>query len=77
MGLLATGVSSRNGTQTAQVTEPAGTTGNTTGMAQPKNIQNEPKRYQPANPATDPRTAPTGSDAGIGDSPGNTGTLTK
>lgn len=80
MGLLATGVSSRNDTQTAQVTAPAatnGTTGNTTGMAQPKNIQNEPKQYQPANPGTDPRVAPTGSDAGVGNSPGNTGTLTK
>ncbi|MFC0241721.1 hypothetical protein [Rhodopseudomonas telluris] len=79
MGLLATGVSSHNsGTQTAQVTQPtAGTTGETTGMAQPKNIQNEPKRYQPANPGTDSRVAPTGSDAGIGNSPGNTGTVTK
>ncbi len=80
MGLLATGVSSRNDTQTAQVTAPAatsGTTGNTTGMAQPKNIQNEPKQYQPANPGADTRVAPTGSDAGVGNSPGNTGTLTK
>lgn len=82
MGLLATGVSSHNsGMQTAQVTQPAagttGTTGGTTGMAQPKNIQNEPKQYQPANPGTDPRVAPTGSDAGVGNSPGNTGTLTK
>ncbi|RJF77986.1 hypothetical protein [Rhodopseudomonas palustris] len=76
MGLLATGVSSRNDTQTAQVTAPAATSG-TTGMAQPKNIQNEPKQYQPANPGTDTRVAPTGSDAGVGNSPGNTGTLTK
>ncbi|ABD08718.1 conserved hypothetical protein [Rhodopseudomonas palustris HaA2] len=87
MALLATGVSARNDTQTAQMTPPAandaaGTTtgsssGNTTGMAQPEGIQNQPKRYQPANPGTDPRTAPTGSDAGVGNSPGNTGTLTK
>ncbi|MCG6205164.1 hypothetical protein LPW26_10980 [Rhodopseudomonas sp. HC1] len=77
MGLLATGVSSRNDTQTAQVSQPAATGGNTTGMAQPKNIQNEPKQYQPANPGTDPRVAPTGSDAGVGNSPGNTGTVTK
>ncbi|MGP9810496.1 hypothetical protein ACTZWT_03170 [Rhodopseudomonas sp. NSM] len=84
MGLLATGVSSRNDMQTAQVSQPAASgnaagtkTGNTTGMAQPEGIQNQPKRYQPANPGTDPRTAPTGSDAGVGNSPGNTGTLTK
>ncbi|WP_322514052.1 hypothetical protein SR870_13410 [Rhodopseudomonas palustris] len=88
MGLLATGVTARNDTQTAQVSQPAATgsaagnatgaaSGNTTGMAQPQGIQNEPKRYQPANPGTDPRVAPTGSDAGVGSSPGNTGTLTK
>ena len=79
MGLLATGVNSRSDTHTAQVTAPAasGTTGNTTGMAQPKNIQNEPKQYQPANPGTDTRVAPTGSDTGVGNSPGNTGTPTK
>jgi hypothetical protein len=84
MGLLATGVSSRNDMQTAQVSPPAASgqatgapSGNTTGMAQDKNVQNEPKRYQPANPGTDQRVAPTGSDAGVGSSPGNTGTVTK
>ncbi|ABE41000.1 hypothetical protein [Rhodopseudomonas pseudopalustris] len=74
MALLATGVNSRN-TQTAEVAPPAAS--GTTGMAQPKNIQNEPKRYQPNNPGTDTRTAPTASDAGVGNSPGSTGTLTK
>jgi hypothetical protein len=77
MGLLATGANSRNGTDIAQVSPPAATSGETTGMAQPKNVQNEPKRYQPANPGTDQRVAPTGSDAGVGSSPGNTGTQTK
>ncbi|NVN84855.1 MAG: hypothetical protein HXX15_02090 [Rhodopseudomonas sp.] len=72
MGLLATGVSQR-GIETAQIAVPEGTT---TGMAQPGAL-NQPKRYQPNNPGTDTRVAPTASDAGVGASPGSTGTLTK
>jgi hypothetical protein len=76
MGLLAAGFNYSTGERsTAGVTGPA--PGATTGMAQPKGIQNEPKRYQPSNPGTDTRTAPTASDAGVGNSPGSTGTLTK
>ncbi|NEW87595.1 MULTISPECIES: hypothetical protein [Rhodopseudomonas] len=77
MGLLAAGFSYKPGEQaTAQVSSPAGQ-GGTTGMAQPEGIQNEPKRYQPNNPGTDTRVAPTASDAGVGNSPGSTGTVTK
>jgi len=72
MGLLAT-ASSQRGVETAQIAAPAGST---TGMAQPSAL-NQPKRYQPNNPGTDNRAAPTASDAGVGASPGSTGTLTK
>jgi hypothetical protein len=54
-----------------------GTAGNNAGMAQPAGSQNDQKVYQPANPAPDLRAAPTGSDTGVGASPGNTGTQTK
>ncbi|PZA13528.1 hypothetical protein DNX69_03960 [Rhodopseudomonas palustris] len=80
MGLLAAGATYKSDERaTAQVSGPAsdaGTTG-TTGMAQPKGVQNDPKRYQPNNPGTDTRVAPTASDAGVGASPGSTGTVTK
>jgi hypothetical protein len=78
MGLLAFGNSNRSDTMTAQAPQPAG---QTTGAGQGGTAQspslNQPKPYQPANPATDTRVAPTGSDTGVGSSPGNTGTLTK
>ncbi|MFZ5739095.1 hypothetical protein BJ123_109130 [Rhodopseudomonas thermotolerans] len=89
MGLLAAGANYASGDRaTVQVSGPAsqsgttgqaGTTGQsgTTGMAQPEGIQNEPKRYQPSNPGTDTRVAPTASDTGVGNSPGSTGTVTK
>jgi hypothetical protein len=46
------------------------TSKNANGMAQPPGIQNEPKTYQPANPAPDARTAPTSSSAGVGSESG-------
>ncbi|MFT4276574.1 MAG: hypothetical protein QM576_09480 [Rhodopseudomonas sp.] len=77
MGLLAAGANYKSDERaTAQISNPIPESG-TTGLAQPKGLQNEPKRYQPNNPGTDTRTSPTGSDAGVGDSPGSTGTLTK
>jgi hypothetical protein len=36
------------------------------GMAQPADIQNKPKLYQPVNPAPDTRSAPTSSSTGMG-----------
>jgi len=78
MGLLTAGFAYGPGDKvTAQTATPAATSDATTGMAQPKGVQNDPKRYQPNNPGTDTRTAPTGSDTGVGSSPGSTGTLTK
>ena len=83
MGLLAAGANYASSDRaTVQVSGPAskaGTAGQsgTTGMAQPEGIQNEPKRYQPHNPGTDTRVAPTASDTGVGASPGSTGTVTK
>jgi hypothetical protein len=44
----------------------------TTGMAQPVGTANQPKPFQPANPAPDTRAAPTSSDTGVG-SNGTTG----
>ncbi|MGX7744165.1 hypothetical protein [Rhodopseudomonas parapalustris] len=77
MGLLAAGATYKSDERaTAQISNPIPEAG-TTGLAQPKGVQNEPKRYQPNNPGTDTRTSPTGSDAGVGNSPGSTGTLTK
>ena len=71
MGLLATGYSSKPYVETAQKTKPVG--GTTTGMAQPLGLQDQPKQYQPANPAPDTRSAPTSSDTGIGPANGSTG----
>jgi hypothetical protein len=75
MGLLAFANSNRSDTMTAQAPQPAGQTTGQGGMAQSPS-QNQPKPYQPANPATDTRVSPTGSNTGVGNSPGNTGTLT-
>jgi hypothetical protein len=83
MGLLAFGVHSKPGIATAEVASPVGDTsatpraGTTTGMAQQPGTPNQPKQYQPSNPGTDNRVAPTGSDTGVGSSPGNTGNPTK
>jgi hypothetical protein len=71
MGLLAMGYSGKSRSETAQLTTPVG--GNTTGMAQPAGTANQPKPYQPANPAPDTRAAPTSSDTGVGPENGSTG----
>ena len=71
MGLLATGYSGKSKTETAAMTTPVG--GTTTGMAQPAGNANQPKLYQPANPAPDARSAPTSSDTGRGPENGSTG----
>jgi len=71
MGLLATGYSGKSKTETAAMTKPVG--GSTTGMAQPVGTVNQPKLYQPANPAPDTRSAPTSSDTGVGPENGSTG----
>jgi hypothetical protein len=42
-------------------------------MAQPAGSSNQPKVYQPANPAPDTRSAPTSSDTGVGSENGSTG----
>jgi hypothetical protein len=72
MGLLAAGYNMRPKAQTAQAPTPAATT-TTTGMAQTPGTANTTKPYQPANPATDTRAAPTGSDTGTGAENGSTG----
>ena len=71
MGLLVTGYSGKSRTATAQMTKPVG--GATTGMAQPVGSADQPKLYQPANPAPDTRSAPTSSDTGVGPENGSTG----
>jgi hypothetical protein len=63
MGLLATGYSGKSQAETAAMTTVGGAT---TGMAQPAGSSNQPKPYQPANPAPDTRSAPTSSDTGVG-----------
>ena len=74
MGLLAAGYASKSRIETAAVTTPVGqTTGMSQGMAQPAGSSNQPKIYQPANPAPDTRAAPTSSDTGIGSENGSTG----
>jgi hypothetical protein len=74
IGLLATGYAGKSKVETAAVTAPAGTTtGMSQGMAQPVDSSNQPKAYQPANPAPDTRSAPTSSDTGVGDQNGSTG----
>jgi len=65
MGLLTAGYASKSRVETAAVTTPVGqTTGMSQGMAQPAGSADEPKIYQPANPAPDTRSAPTSSDTG-------------
>jgi hypothetical protein len=71
MGLLTAGYNGKPRNETAQTTTPVG--GKTTGMAQPAGSSNEPKVYQPANPAPDTRSAPTSSDTGVGPDNGSTG----
>jgi hypothetical protein len=71
MGLLATGYSQKSSFETAQMTTPVG--GKTTGMAQEPGKADQPKIYQPANPAPDTRVAPTGSNTGVGAENGSTG----
>lgn len=71
MALLGIGYHNRSPIETAQSTTPVG--GPTTGMAQPANSANQPKQYQPVNPAPDPRAAPTSSDTGSGPENGSTG----
>ncbi len=71
MGLLTIGYKSKSAVETAQSTTPVGTTGSS--MAQPVGSANEPKKYQPANPSPDVRSAPTSSDAGTGPANGSTG----
>jgi uncharacterized iron-regulated membrane protein len=74
MGLLATGYAGKSRFETAAVTTPVGqTTGKSQGMAQPAGSSNQPKAYQPANPAPDARSAPTSSDTGVGSENGSTG----
>ena len=74
MGLLAAGYASKSRIETASVPAPAGkTSGMSQGMAQPAGSSNQPKIYQPANPAPDTRAAPTSSDTGIGSENGSTG----
>lgn len=71
MVLLAVGYNGKSRTETAQSTTPVG--GATTGMAQPVDSANQPKQYQPANPAPDTRAAPTTSTTGTGPENGSTG----
>lgn len=74
MGLLAAGYASKSRVETSQITTPVGrTTGMSQGMAQPAGSSNEPKVYQPVNPAPDTRSAPTSSDTGVGPANGSTG----
>lgn len=70
MALLLIGYHGKSSTETAQLTTPVGqSTGTSQGMAQPAGSADQPKQYQPANPAPDTRAAPTSSDTGVG--PGN------
>jgi hypothetical protein len=71
MGLLVLGYNGKSRSETAQITMPVG--GATTGMAQPVGTANQPKPYQPVNPAPDTRAAPTSSDTGVGSDNGATG----
>lgn len=88
MGLLAAGYHQKPRSETAQMTTPVGVTnnggdnrgntasnggGNTTGMAQPVGTAEQPKPFQPSNPAPDTRSAPTSSDTGAGAANGSTG----
>ena len=71
MGLLTVGYNGKSRVETAQAPTTVG--GATTGMAQPVGTPDQPKRYQPVNPAPDTRAAPTSSDTGIGSENGSTG----
>ena len=72
MGLLATGYAGKSRMETAAVASPVGqTTGMSQGMAQPAGLSNQPKVYQPANPAPDTRSSPTSSDTGVGNDNGS------
>ena len=74
MGLLTAGYASKSRVETAAVTTPVGqTTGMSQGMAQPAGSADQPKIYQPANPAPDTRSAPTSSDTGVGNENGSAG----
>jgi hypothetical protein len=74
MGLLTAGYAGKSRVETAAVTTPVGqTTGMSQGMAQPAGSADQPKIYQPANPAPDTRSAPTSSDTGVGSENGSTG----
>jgi hypothetical protein len=73
MALLATGYSQKSSFETAQMTKPVG--GQTSGMAQEPGKADQPKIYQPSNPAPDTRAAPTGSNTGVGAENGSTGQL--
>ena len=71
MGLITVGYNGKSRVETAQAPSTVG--GATTGMAQPVGTPDQPKRYQPVNPAPDTRAAPTSSDTGIGSENGSTG----
>lgn len=76
MGLLTAGYHQKPRNETAQMTTPVGVTNsgnNTTGMAQPAGTADQPKPFQPSNPAPDTRIAPTSSDTGAGAANGSTG----
>ncbi|MET0709766.1 MAG: hypothetical protein ABWY82_23440 [Tardiphaga sp.] len=62
MGLLATGYAQKSSFETAQRPGPVGGAG----MTQTVGQADQPKQYQPANPAPDLRVAPAGSTAGAG-----------
>jgi hypothetical protein len=69
MGLLTAGYAGKSRVETAAAPAPIGhTTGQ--GMAQPVDSSNQPKVYQPANPAPDTRAAPTSSATGVGNQNG-------
>jgi hypothetical protein len=72
MGLLTVGSASKSHVEPAKL--PVGqTTGKSQGMAQPAGSSEQPKVYQPVNPAPDTRAAPTSSDTGVGPANGSTG----
>jgi hypothetical protein len=62
MGLLAFGYSRKSSIETAQAPPPI--VGGS--MTQPVGTVDQPKGYKPVNPAPDPRSAPTTTDAGSG-----------
>ena len=73
MGLLTLGFSQKSSFETAQAPAPIGGmpgTSGTSSMAQNPGKADEPKTYQPANPAPDPRAAPAASPAGVGSNAG-------